>query len=65
MFRKVLRAKIGLHRLLGLGTKIAGCKTPGNFGFLPVLLHFCSPADTGPPKIEIFVRVGIAAYDSW
>ena len=34
---KVLRSKIGLHQLLGL----AGCKTPGIFDLLPVLLHIC------------------------
>ena len=31
-------------------TKIVGCKTTGSFGFLPVLLHFCLPADTVPLK---------------
>ena len=40
---KVLRSRIGLHRLLGLGTK-------NSLDFLPVLLHFCSPADTVPLK---------------
>ena len=47
---KVLRSRTGLHRLLGWVPKIAGCKTLVSFDLLPVQLHFCSPADTVPPK---------------
>ena len=46
---KVLRSKIGLHRLLGLGAKIACCKNPVSFELLPVILDFCLPADARPP----------------
>ena len=47
---KVLRSRMGLHRLLGLGTKIAGCKNLVNSDFAPVRLHFCLSADAVPPQ---------------
>ena len=46
----MLRSRIGLHRMLGLVPKIAGCKTPVSFDFPPVRLHSCLSADTVPLK---------------
>ena len=37
----LLRSSIGLHLLLGFGTKNSRVKTPRVFYFVPVLLRFC------------------------
>ena len=39
---KLLRSSIGLHLLLGFGTKNSLLRTLVNCVCVPVLLHFCS-----------------------
>ena len=62
---RLLRSKIGLHRLFGLGTRNNLLKSPEMIGFLLTRLHFCLKLMQCLQQVAVPLGIAIAAYDGW